>query len=56
MQHMPQTVDAMDSILKTAMERLGHTTPKMTENYAQVKSILENMLALTQDNRRQDWE
>ena len=48
--HATATADAMDSILKLAMERLGHTTPKMTENYAQVKSILENMLALTQDN------
>ena len=48
--HSTATADAMDSILKMAMARLGHTDTKMTENYAQVKSILENMLALTQDN------
>ena len=48
--HATATADAMDSILKLAMERLGHTKSKMTENYAQVKGILENMLALTQDN------
>jgi integrase len=48
--HSAATADAMESILKLAQERLGHTTTKMTENYAQVKSILENMLALTQDN------
>ena len=48
--HSTATADAMDSILKLAQERLGHTTSKMTENYAQVKSILENILALTQDN------
>ena len=32
------------------MERLGHTDTKMTENYTQVKNILENMLALMQNN------
>ena len=31
--HATATADAMDSILKLAMERLGHTTPKMTENW-----------------------
>jgi len=48
--HSTATADAMDAILKQAMERQGHTKSKMTENYAQVKGILENMLALTQDN------
>ena len=28
------TADAMESILKLAMERLGHTDTKMTENYS----------------------
>jgi len=48
--HATATADAMESILKMAMERLGHTDTKMTENYAQVKNMLENMLAMTQDN------
>lgn len=32
------------------MKRHEHTDTKMTENYAQMKNVLENMLALTQDN------
>jgi len=48
--HATATADAMESILKLAMERLGHTDTKMTENYAQVKNVLENMLAMTQNN------
>jgi len=56
LRHSSATADAMESILKMAMERLGHTDTKMTENYAQVKNILENMLMLTQDNPFEDGE
>ena len=50
LRHATATADAMSSILKMAMERLGHTDTRMTENYAHVKNVLENMLAMTQDN------